>query len=332
MNPIYMPVIGSGFDADAAQQANWAQFNRGVEEANLGRLAAAQQTRNNWLQQVQSIQQQQADRQAALDQRQQENEMSMAMNADRARESRRQFDVSTGLTREQMKANLDLRKAELDLAHQTADNAAQALAPDVHETSSAFEEAQKALADATKRVDTQAATVQAAAPSGKVIYNTRAKMFVPADLWKNDPEAQQAANNANIQVGNAKAEYDSALQEYKFQNGRLTALATQAKPHGLIIAKKDDRWVITDPATGKVYKSESRPPAKVTTTNDEVNPPSLWFGGTRENPWPGATQSATPSADSETLPIFAPTGTVDQSPVGPETKTHTIGRYKLFVQ
>lgn len=48
-NPLSVPLIGQNFSDLAQQRFGWANFNRGVEEANLSRAAAAEQNYNNYL-------------------------------------------------------------------------------------------------------------------------------------------------------------------------------------------------------------------------------------------------------------------------------------------
>lgn len=56
-NPSFEPIIGSSFDALAAQRAGWAGFNANIDSANIARLNAAEQTQNDWLRQVSALQQ-----------------------------------------------------------------------------------------------------------------------------------------------------------------------------------------------------------------------------------------------------------------------------------
>jgi hypothetical protein len=61
----FAPVIGSGFDADAAQQYQWQNRNDSVDRANLNSAVQAQDAANSWLAQQQQRQDQMAREQAA---------------------------------------------------------------------------------------------------------------------------------------------------------------------------------------------------------------------------------------------------------------------------
>ena len=104
MTPVSIPVIGSGFDAVAGQQMGWANYNRGVDEANLARRAASEQTQNNYMAAMQALQQRAADRDTEAYQRAQEygasltaqadaNRFSAAQEAQRLKEESRRTDA-----------------------------------------------------------------------------------------------------------------------------------------------------------------------------------------------------------------------------------------------
>jgi hypothetical protein len=61
----FQPVIGGGFDQDAAQQYQWQNRNDSVDRANLNSAVQAQDAANSWLAQQQQRQDQMAREQAA---------------------------------------------------------------------------------------------------------------------------------------------------------------------------------------------------------------------------------------------------------------------------
>lgn len=69
MNPYFVPVIGSGFDEIARQQALWAGMNNNVDRANLDSVARASELQNAWNLRQQEIANDQANRQADMAQR-----------------------------------------------------------------------------------------------------------------------------------------------------------------------------------------------------------------------------------------------------------------------
>jgi len=61
-NPAFMPVIGSGFDADAAQQSGWAGFNNQVDRQNLDSYGNAVGQQNAYFRDVADMNRQDAQR------------------------------------------------------------------------------------------------------------------------------------------------------------------------------------------------------------------------------------------------------------------------------
>ena len=62
-NPVFQSVIGSGFDADAAQQSGWSGFNNNVDRANLDSYARAVDQQNNYFRDVAGMNREDAQRQ-----------------------------------------------------------------------------------------------------------------------------------------------------------------------------------------------------------------------------------------------------------------------------
>jgi hypothetical protein len=102
--PDFVPLIGSGFDALAGQQAAWAGFNRNVEEGNLQRAAAAEIAQNRWLQEAASAQAASEDRDLQSRMRADEIARNNAAVMRQEAEQKRQFDVGVATDRERVKA------------------------------------------------------------------------------------------------------------------------------------------------------------------------------------------------------------------------------------
>lgn len=115
-NPLFMPVIGDSFGDVMRQQAGWAGFNSRMDEANISRANAAEQTRNSYLQTVAQMQQAENVRQAALQQR--ESEGPRADRWQYAQEAERQKERAQDIvTRKNERAD-DLKFAREQLAAQ----------------------------------------------------------------------------------------------------------------------------------------------------------------------------------------------------------------------
>jgi hypothetical protein len=88
-NPAFMPVLGSGFDAVAAQQAGWSGFNNQVDRANLDSMVRANQEQNNYFRDVAGMNredavraQQRQDAAAAASARNAQDQYQFAANQD----------------------------------------------------------------------------------------------------------------------------------------------------------------------------------------------------------------------------------------------------------
>ncbi len=93
--PGFVPLIGSSFDALAAQQAGWAGFNANVEQANLARLAAQQSNQNQWLRDV-AVMRNQSERDniaAQLEQDRQDRLLAWQQAQERTRQAERGQDI-----------------------------------------------------------------------------------------------------------------------------------------------------------------------------------------------------------------------------------------------
>src|ERR1035437_6463930 len=99
----FQPIVGSGFDAVAAQQAGYANMNLRTDEGNIARQNAAQQ---NWNQYLATLAQQDQQNARYQDQTQfslQDQAFKQTADAQRAAESKREFDVNAGISAEQVK-------------------------------------------------------------------------------------------------------------------------------------------------------------------------------------------------------------------------------------
>jgi hypothetical protein len=106
-----MPVIGSGFDADAAQQAGWAGYSNQVDRANLDSYARAADQRNAYFRDVAGMNREDSARA--------QNEADQ--NAERQQQAY-QFAEKNAQDQQSSQAYLDLEKSKI--AATLAENAA----------------------------------------------------------------------------------------------------------------------------------------------------------------------------------------------------------------
>lgn len=233
-NPSWTPVIGSGFDQDAAQQQHWAGFNAQMDQANIARANAAQQNQNQWLQTAAAMRQQAIDRQGAADDAAQQQAVQQQTEAARAAESKRQFDVSADISRagiaERDKQFTFTRDEQNRLERKQLDETeslAKQLAPEGLQLGEDHDAAQQAAAEADANLAAAVARNQPKLPSGSF------KWVNGVNEWQNNDrnpatkdktqEVVDASNEAlaGIRAAHAKAKSDlTAAQQAlaAFQN------------------------------------------------------------------------------------------------------------------
>lgn len=253
----FVPLIGSGFDALAGQRQFWNNFSANVENQNIARANAAEQTYNDWLQRTASLQRadQELNRRDA-DTAAQRAISALATQAANA-ESKREFDVNTQLAREQAKEKLDLQKSQEQEAKNLLDSSAEALAPDLQDAHEKFLDAESKLNETQRAMTTDAQDKLAALPATERKMTTvgRNGLLVPLDpRMALGPEASSAnrelvANHAGF--NDAKTEYAAAQKAY--QEAQKQVLTSKLQ----IITHADEEGnsypVIRNPFTNKYF-------------------------------------------------------------------------------
>lgn len=257
-NPAFMPVIGSGFDQVAGQQMQWANFNRGVEEANLARLAAAQQAANQWQAQQQSLAESALERQQRMAYNQQQAAQSAWAQAQQAGEGRREFDVGAALRREEIQAAKDLNDAKVQEARRqererlsAIQNLGDTLGKDVQPTRESFDAATTAKDDAEFKLQTARADVEK--QYGALIqFDHLTKEF--RARAGTGPEGEKAAADANTAISEAKANSLKAENAYKIRLGEWSHFQDQANKAGFAVRPHESgNWVLFHPELGKTF-------------------------------------------------------------------------------
>lgn len=261
MIPNSVPIIGSGFDSVANQISGWANFNKSVEEGNLARQTAAEQSRNNYFAQVadQARRDAEADHTDSLQQQAaQRHAYEFGVNrtdalkneADRAALQQQQL----GLSKEQ----LGLKREEIERTNSAMDNAGNFLAPDINKTAKELQDAKDEYEKA-QRAHTTAMSAAMGGPGGNLIkYNKQTKLFDPAtfvdgkvltgdDLIK----AQQAAVAANQRIQNSAADFNDAENRYANASSKFKSISDQASRSGLLV---NEAGTLANPYNNKTYQ------------------------------------------------------------------------------
>jgi hypothetical protein len=282
----FQPLLGSGFDALAAQHQFYDSLNRGIEEGNIVRATEAQDKLNRYQFAVSEAQRQDAARQAAFDEAAKRSSMDAAQRrADLAR-SDYQFGVNTALHRRAEDINAARYKFAEDKAKEadrtmldTVDNTAKFLSPDVNDYGSKVEDSFQKFQDAQARMTTLASELEKDLPPGKAIYNPHVMEFIPTKSLIPATEAEnKKISEANAQINNAKAVYQAAATTYQTHLNAFDTLQKQASQNGLVVTKENGKWVIKNPRPGFSEKSYAPP------TGEVVAPPAAGVPDTTTTP------------------------------------------------
>lgn len=331
MIPTFAPIIGSGFEGDAALSKNYLDTNLRTIQDNFGRAAAAQQTQNNYLKDLAQMRQAQVDREAAAQQRTQDTQLGVSEREAQAAETRRVGDRNFQFTADQ--ANRKQRE-KID----SVDNFARATADEIASSGKESEDALKAANQAQRDLDAQAAKWSAKMPMSKVAYSRQAGIFVPQKGIQLLPDEQASVNAANESLAEHTSARSEATTAYQDAQKTFAELVAESERRGLAVRKHGNEHALFYPDTGKWYKSSgkvtSKPPPQVQAETSTI--PS-WFGG---NP----TVATNPSDNSELFTGQAPEtsgsgnwlarfmnpwagGGAEVTPAIPQAQTATIKRY-----
>lgn len=264
-NPFFEPIIGSSFDALAGQRQGWAQFNRGVEEANLERLQRAQERQNQYLATVAQMrdaaQQRDINNQFAADESARRDILTQGEAGERAR----QFNVNAALAQTQQENEVrkyqfaqDEQKRQENVAKDQVANAADFMLPDVQDTGPKFEASQQAAQDALDAVTTKRASLERDLQGKKIVFNRLTKEFDYAPRMQNPmaaipPDIAAEITGANDKLAQANAEYLTAQREHQANSARWSELQSQAGKLGLLIGKRGDKYVINSPMHNRTW-------------------------------------------------------------------------------
>lgn len=215
-NPNWVPVIGSSFDSVMGQQANWAGFNRGVEENNLARAAQAEEAQNRWRAQVAQMLAQDAARSDSFAFRDQE----MAQrNQDRVvdfRENRRRFDIDTDLRKAGQKIDAErysfARKERADEEKKyldAIDRSGEHVSKQLLEIGPKLDKARADFTVASSKLEQIRSGLEKGL-SADIEWRPSAKRFAPRQNKTPDPDSLKKMHEANASLELAQADYSAA--------------------------------------------------------------------------------------------------------------------------
>lgn len=252
--PTFQPIIGRDFSDIAGQQQFWAGFSQRQDEQNLARAAESQRTRNAWLAQVSKLQQDDADREAAAQQR----AMELGQSQQATAESNRRFGIQTGLelgtqdiNRQKVAAenkhwdwNRDRENKQERKSLDLAENFGKAKSSEADELGSKLDEATQAYNNSKADLDKSIARIQGKYPG--VRWDNRQKLFVGSGFGAPlDPQKLQAANE---EFANDKSDADRAAIDYSTAREAYNNLEKEASSYGLTIQRRGKKRVLFSPA------------------------------------------------------------------------------------
>jgi hypothetical protein len=289
----FHPLIGSGFDALAAQDQFWSGFSKQIEEGNMARATAAQDKANqyamNYSQALRSDAAQEAQRQDASSQAAAHAARSKEMFDQQRADQNYQFGVTTS----EKKRNDDLisegnkfaEKQKVDKeekATAAAEDVASSLAPQAQDTAAKRDAAR----ERAQAAEVEATTIKAklmSEMSGYADFDRIQKMFVPKHV--NDPttnlpnevkneENRVKALEANSRMAEAQAQFQTASEDFNKHATAFEAIRNQVKPYQLLL---NDDGTIHYPRTKKNYGGEPKETAPpVDAAETPVKPIYQW--------------------------------------------------------
>ena len=228
-NPAWVPIVGSSFSDVGQQIAGWAGFNRGVEEGNIARRMAQDESINRYNANVWSMQraaEEQARQQAIHDR---DVKLQLAANRERDAQQRYQFGQQMDLDRERIAATQGAfeekqRLKEEEQNKRIAAGAAKALQVQVLHANAGLDKAiadgkydpTGAKADANAKVLAQLVS-SAAAKSGVdpgIFFDKKTNRFTSTtpslygpEFWNNPPVAYRGGSD----TGTSGYQFPSAV-------------------------------------------------------------------------------------------------------------------------
>jgi hypothetical protein len=333
----FVPVIGSGFDQVAAQQAGWAGFNANQDTANLRRRQMADEAANRWFEQLAQLQQSEAQRAdaaataaASIRQKAQADALNAQAVGAQMAEERRKFDITTKLNEKAYTFQQEKEAAANKKQTSYIDDFGSTFAPRVRDAGAAHEAAQQELAKASddlmrvqaewRRIipnsqwNPKTGQIEKVDPlTGKIVPwpTTDAKEF-RSGLEKDVSNDYEAAQKANEQFSEARAKYQEAIIKSKQAEEDWKGIQKLTSTPDIYPIRRDDgTWGLHSPVTKQDYFARALAEAKknaAAAVTPLPNAPATAL--TSFQGWTDTTQTGT-------APLFTPVVAPAPSPTGP---------------
>lgn len=325
MIPNFVPVIGSGFDQVAAQQAGWAGFSANQDAANMNRARLAEESANDWFRNLARLQQQEAQRAdmaattaESIAQKNRADTLNYRLGAEASAESRRRFDAQQKLAEEEFKFRKDLTGKDLIKQTSFIDDMGTSLAPRFAAAGSAKDQAEKDLAKATNDFVTTQSEWTRIIPYSR--WNGKTGQLEKLDpisgkpvAWSNTQEAGglwgstasefEAASAANKAFAEARSKLMQVQESHATANKTWEELNKKyASTEIFPFQREDGVWGLHSPITKQSYFAKELQKAKDKAAAAVVPVPGSGWPGFQGRQNPTMTGTAVPPLPAVTAP------------------------------
>lgn len=308
--PSFQPVIGSGFDALAAQQQFYVNANQRQDAENIAREQQANRDYNAWLGTMALMNRADTEQQNKWGREDYAFEVARQTREQGDAEQRRQFDIGVQQQKETNKLSLQSRKDEFerklaldkkkeDEQNDVINNFGENYADTIKEKAARLEDLNKKYSDAMTEVMTYGQRVASEIGDRNVTYDASRGKLVPLNAKLGfTPETSAKVLTANEQIADKSASYAwLRSQTAEAEKEWNSAQALAQKNTFIIKGTGKDVWLYS-PYTKKSFgqmvkdakaKDEKTPEPTawtpiVTTAGPALRVGSVTFGPSAQNP------------------------------------------------
>lgn len=315
-----IPLIGSGFDALNAQRFGWQQRNDQVEAQNFSRAAAAEQQQNRYRFDLAQMEQAAMDQDAAARAAAQRDSINLALGARSQREDSRRFDIQTGLSREQIKAQerryqfpIEQEKKARAEENATVENFANEYRVPIAKVGKQRDAAESDYLKAQQEYDKVASEFAKLPPIKNIT-------LIP-DLTER-AKTMEAITSATAKLAEVEGRLNRAKEAYQLSDQAFAGFAQNAGQFGLAVKKDGEKYAFFRPRDAKTFAAfpdELVPqavtgPAAVFPTTGHV--PTAGRSSAMDYPVPAFAQPTT-STVTNPPPVVAPAPVPSRPAVAP---------------
>ncbi len=317
--PDFVPLIGSGFDQLGAEQLQWANFSRGVEEANLARAQRAEEQQGNWMQAAAAFAQRrdELNQQRQLDANLFGRQLALTREQEVTRQKERTEDI--GIRKDELKQQFDFGKKQLEQQQKIAQEKLDAAA-NLHKFNLENDATRVAMNYLPARKAHEAA--QAALENLHTQLDI-AQTGLEEERAKKKPDANKIIdfnNRVKLYTGQLRQREMDARNAEKY----MDQIATRAGVRGFDI--NEDGTITHPDAPDKVWnwktalkEAQKQPPSAATPLDlsSVLSQPNVLPPEMAGSPWAGFTQGTgtNPPPEASPLPSITPMN-IDATPVG----------------